>query len=117
MKDELIRNAELINGIHFISAKTDLDASAVKDLAYSIKAAIENLFLVIGSENDGKAGLAVMVSDNLVTERKLNAGQIVRELAKHIQGGGGGQPTFATAGGKEVAGLEAALAQAKTLIL
>ncbi len=117
MKDELIRNAELINGIHFISAKTDLDASAVKDLAYSIKAAVENLFLVIGSENDGKAGLAVMVSDNLVTERKLNAGQIVRELAKHIQGGGGGQPTFATAGGKEVAGLEAALAQAKTLIL
>ncbi len=116
LKDELIKNAELINGINFISTTTDLDAGSIKDLAYSLKNSIGNLFLVIGSESDGKANLAVLISDNLVSERKMNAGQIIRELAKHIQGGGGGQPGYATAGGKEVAGIQVALEQARKLI-
>ena len=81
-----------------------------------MKGAVENLFLVLGSENDGKATLTVLLSDELVTSRGLNAGNIVRELAKAIQGGGGGQPGFATAGGKNPNGLDEALKLARNYI-
>jgi alanyl-tRNA synthetase len=117
LKKELLAKADKINGINYISAITDLDAAAIKDMAFDLRNSLENLFLVIGSESDGKAGLAVMVSDNLIVERKLNAGQIVRELAKNIQGGGGGQANFATAGGKNSSGLKDALDQARKFIL
>ncbi|HOW30031.1 MAG TPA: alanine--tRNA ligase [Bacteroidales bacterium] len=116
LKDELAAEAENISGINFIATKVDLDAQAVKDLAFSLKAKIDNLFLVLGNETDGKAGLTVMISDNLVAERKLNAGQIVRELAKNIQGGGGGQPNYATAGGKDASGLGKAFELARSII-
>ncbi|NVO20674.1 MAG: alanine--tRNA ligase [Bacteroidetes bacterium] len=115
-KDELIKKVESVNGVNFISALTDLDAAAIKDLAFSLRNSVDNLFLVLGNESEGKAGLTVMISDNLVADRKLNAGQIVRELAKNIQGGGGGQSNFATAGGKNPAGLQAALDQARALV-
>ena len=116
LKDELAAKAEPVNGLNFIATRVDLDAQAIKDLAFALKAMVENLFLVLGNESDGKAGLTVMISDNLVAERQLNAGQIVRELAKNIQGGGGGQPNYATAGGKNPDGLSAAFDQAKKLI-
>ncbi len=116
LKDVLVSKAENIKGINFIATTTDLDANAIKDLAFALRDSIENLFLVIGNESEGKAGLSVMISDNLVNDRKLNAGQIVRELAKHIQGGGGGQPNYATAGGKNPSGIQEALNQARTLI-
>ena len=116
LKDELAAKAEPVNGLNFIATRVDLDAQAIKDLAFALKAMVENLFLVLGNESDGKAGLTVMISDNLVAERQLNAGQIVRELAKNIQGGGGGQPNYATAGGKNPDGLSAAFEQAKKLI-
>ena len=117
LREELIQKAELINGVHYIASLTDLDGAAVKDLAFSIKNKVSNLFLVLGNEVDGKAGLSVMVSDNLVKERNLNAGQIVRELAKYIQGGGGGQSNFATAGGKDPGGLETALKQSRNYLI
>ena len=81
-----------------------------------MKKEISNLCLVLAAEIDGKANLVVMISDNLIKEKNLNAGTIIREIAKEIDGTGGGQPFFATAGGKKPAGIEAALAKAKVLI-
>ena len=76
----------------------------------------DNLFLLFGAENDGKAILSCYISKSLVENNSLNAGTIVRELGKHIQGGGGGQPFYATAGGKNSAGIEKALLHAKNYI-
>ena len=74
------------------------------------------MFILIGAEDNGKALLTCYISKNLVAEKELNAGQVVRELGKLIQGGGGGQPFFATAGGKNPAGIEEALKKAKDYI-
>ncbi|WP_338350927.1 alanine--tRNA ligase [Nonlabens tegetincola] len=116
LKQELIDSAEDINGVQFIASKTDLDAKSVKDLAFSIDKEITNLFLIIGSNTGDKATLTVIISKDLVDQKKLNAGQIVRELGKFIQGGGGGQPHFATAGGKNPAGIDQALQAARELL-
>jgi len=114
---ELAEQAEKINGIHFIAQKVDLpNAEAIKTLAYNLKDKLANLYVVLAAEIDGKPSLTVMLSDNLVKDKGLNAGTIIRELAKEIDGGGGGQPFYATAGGKNSAGIEKALAQAKTYI-
>ncbi|WP_124980896.1 alanine--tRNA ligase [Nonlabens xiamenensis] len=117
LKNTLIDQAKNINGIHFIGTSTDLDAKSVKELAFQLEQELANLFLIIGAENDGKATLTVMISKNLVEEKGLNAGQLVRSLGKHIQGGGGGQAHFATAGGKNPAGIPAALKEAEDLII
>ena len=105
LKDELTE----INGVHFLAKKIDLDASGIKDLCFDLGSQFDNLFLLFGAENDGKALLSCYISKELVASKDLNAGTIVRELGKHIQGGGGGQPFFATAGGKNPAGIEEAL--------
>lgn len=112
----LKNKAEQINGINFIAHKLDGDIQTAKNLAFQMKDVVDDLFLVIGNEANGKANLTVIISDNLTKEKGLNAGQIIREIAKEIQGGGGGQPHFATAGGKNPAGIDAALAKAKTMI-
>ncbi len=105
------------NGINFISEKVDLNsADAIKTLAFDLKNKIEDLFLVIGSTVNGKPGLTVMISDNLVKEKNLHAGNIVKELAKEINGGGGGQAFYATAGGTNADGLSKALEAAKKFI-
>jgi alanyl-tRNA synthetase len=117
LKDELAGKAEAINGINFIAQRVALpNAEAVKNLAYNLKDIVPDLFLVLGTEIDGKPGLTVMIADNLVKDKGLNAGNIVRELAKEIHGGGGGQPFFATAGGKNASGLDSALSKAKTFL-
>ncbi len=117
LKTELALKAESINGINFLAQKVELpNVDAVKSLAYSIKDILPNLFLVLAAEIASKPNLTVMISENIVKERNLNAGNIVRELAKEIQGGGGGQPFFATAGGKDASGIERALQKARTLI-
>jgi alanyl-tRNA synthetase len=113
LKGDLIASTEDVNGIQFINAKTDLDTKNIKDLAFEIEREIDNLFLILGSNANDKATLTVIISKNLVEEKDLNAGTIVRELGKHIQGGGGGQPHFATAGGKNPAGIEKALEAAR----
>ena len=113
LKDELLGEVQNINGINFLAKRIDADASSAKDIAFAMRSSVENLFLVLGSENDGKATLSVLVSDELISSRGMNAGNIVRELAKCIQGGGGGQPAFATAGGKNPQGLEEALRLAR----
>jgi len=117
LKHELAKLAEEVNGINFIAQKVELpNLDAVKNLAYSLKDILNNLFLVLASDVDGKPSLTVMISENLIKERNLNAGNIVRELAKEIQGGGGGQAFFATAGGKDSSGIENALIKARAFI-
>ena len=116
LKGDLINQVEAINGIHFLAQKLDLDQNGIKDLSFEIGSQIENLFMVIGAEKDGKAFLTCFISKNLVEEKKLNAGLVVRELGKLIQGGGGGQPHFATAGGKNPAGIEEALTESRKYI-
>ncbi|MHB8208334.1 alanine--tRNA ligase [Mucilaginibacter sp.] len=117
LKQGLADKAQTINGINFIAERVELpNADAVKNLAYQIKDIVSDLFLVLAADIDGKPNLTVMLSENLVKEKGLNAGNIVRELAKEIQGGGGGQPFFATAGGKDVSGIDRALEKAKSFI-
>ncbi|KAA8476426.1 alanine--tRNA ligase [Arcticibacter tournemirensis] len=116
-KDELAAQAEKIGAISFIARKLDFgNADAIKNLAYSLKESVDNLFLVLGNDNEGKPALTVMISEDLV-EKGFHAGNIIRELAKEIKGGGGGQPFYATAGGKDSSGLEAALEKAKEIAI
>ncbi len=117
LKNELAKKVESINGINFIAQKVELpNADAIKNLAYQLKDIVSDLFLVLAADIDGKPNLTVMLSENLVKDKGLNAGNIVRELAKEIQGGGGGQPFFATAGGKDLGGLDRALEKAKGFV-
>jgi len=117
LKNELAQKADSINGINFIAQKVQLpNADAIKNLAYQLKDIVDNLFLVLAADIDGKPSLTVMIAENLVKEKNLNAGNIVRELAKEIKGGGGGQPFFATAGGSDLSGLDKVLEKAKDFI-
>ncbi len=109
-KDELLSRARTVGGVKVVTTVLPLEASAAKDLMFKLRQAVpEGLLAAIGSVANGKPLLSVMLSDDLVSEHSLNAGQLVREAAKLIQGGGGGQPHFATAGGKNVDGLSAAV--------
>ncbi|MGE0090265.1 MAG: alanine--tRNA ligase [Bacteroidales bacterium] len=117
IKSELITKIEKIGEIQFIGSIVQLESAAIiKDLSFQLKNEVENLILVLGTELDGKANLSLMISDNLVKDKKLNAGQIIREIAKEIDGGGGGQPFYATAGGKNKEGLTKAIEKVKTFI-
>ena len=117
LKGELINEVENINGINYLAKKLDLDQNSIKDLAFDLGNKIENLFLLVGTEKEGKAFLTCFISKNLVEEKQLNAGQVVRELGKLIHGGGGGQPFFATAGGKNPEGISKALEEGKKYIV
>ena len=113
IKGDLKSEVTQLNGVNFLAKELDLDAGGLKDLAFELGGEIENLFILFGSSNEGKALLTCYISKDLATSKDLNAGQIVRELGKYIQGGGGGQPFFATAGGKNPAGIPEALEAAK----
>ena len=109
-KESLLEKARTIKGVTVVSAILPLMPQGVKDLVFKIRQEVpENLLCVIGSVDAGKPMLSVMLSDDMVKDHNLNAGQLVREAAKLIQGGGGGQPHYATAGGKNVDGLSAAV--------
>ncbi|WP_342648568.1 alanine--tRNA ligase [Mucilaginibacter sp. CSA2-8R] len=117
LKTELAQKAEQVNGINFIAQRVALpNAEAIKTLAYQLKDIVADLFLVLVADIDGKPNITVMIAENLVKDKGLHAGNIIRELAKEVQGGGGGQPFFATAGGKDVSGLDRVLAKAKNYI-
>jgi len=112
LRDEMLQDAELINGIKVISLETNLPVEMIKTLAFQIRNIEKGkLFFVAGSVYEGKPSLTVMLSDALV-ETGLNAVNIAREAAKEIQGGGGGQPFFASAGGKNAAGIQKAIEKA-----
>ena len=112
MRDRLVRNAEERGGVKLIKAvlPSSYAPDAAKDLAFQLSGILpESMFCVLGTTYEGKPLLTVMISKNLVEERQLNAGAIVREAAKLIKGGGGGAPHFATAGGKDATHLEEAV--------
>jgi alanyl-tRNA synthetase len=113
MLQNLVEKAVIINNIRFVSGQLETDSSDIlKNIAYQIRNSSDNTVLVIGSENGGKANILVMVSDNLVKERNINAVTIIKEISGEINGGGGGQPFLATAGGKNPAGIQRAFAKA-----
>jgi len=117
LKKELLPQIANINGINFLASKLPVDdAGMIKDLAFQLKGEVENLFLVFAAEIDGKATVHVMISDQLVKEKGLHAGNIVRELAKLVDGGGGGQPFYASAGGKNPKGIPDLLVKAMEYI-
>ena len=117
LKEDLLKSVENINGTNFVAYKLNgVKADIVKDLAFQVKSKVDNLFLILGNEAEGKATITIAISDELAKEKSLHAGNLVRELAKEIKGGGGGQPFFATAGGKDPNGIENALEKAKAII-
>ncbi|MBR1879205.1 MAG: alanine--tRNA ligase [Prevotella sp.] len=106
----LVEKAREVNGVKVVTAVLPMNPAAAKDLAFKIRAAVEgSLLCVLGTHDNNKPQLSIMMSDDMVSDHGLNAGQMVREAAKLIQGGGGGQPHFAQAGGKNVDGLSAAV--------
>ena len=116
-KIDLLKKIKEVNGIRLIAEKIELNsADAIKNISFELKNQVENLFFLAGAEVDGKAHLSLIISDNLVKEKKLDATKIIRELAKEIQGGGGGQAFYATAGGKNTSGIDAALEKVKMFV-
>ena len=110
MAKTLVEKAEVVNGVNVIKAVIPFEPSAAKDLVFKIRETLpENLLCVIGSTANEKPMLSVMLSDDMVSSHDLNAGKMVREAARLIQGGGGGQPHYAQAGGKNLDGISAAV--------
>jgi alanyl-tRNA synthetase len=110
---DLEQQIQEINGVKFLAATLDIDATAIKNLMFDLGNKIDNLFFIAGTKNEDKALLTCYISKNLVEEKGLDAGKVVRELGKLIHGGGGGQAFFATAGGRHPDGIEIALERAK----
>ncbi len=116
LKTDLLRNAEMINGISFIGAKLDLDAKTAKDLAFSLGENTGSLFILFVTSAEDKVNISLMLSEDLVKERGLHAGNLVKELAREINGGGGGQPHFATAGGTNAKGIPMVMEKARKIV-
>lgn len=117
IKANLLEQVVDIGGVNVIAQKIDLsDSGAIKDLAFQLKGQVDNLFMVLGAEVNGKPNLTIAISENLVNDKGLHAGNIIREAAKEMRGGGGGQPFFATAGGSYIEGIDAAIEKAKSFL-
>ena len=116
-KQQLVQKAQTINGIHVVAAVLPIDPASAKDLVFKVRSSFpEKVACALGTVHEGKPMLNVMLSEDLVKDFGLNAGQIVREAAKLIKGGGGGQPHFASAGGKDSDGISAAVDKMVELI-
>lgn len=117
LKKELLNKVEEINGVNVLTAKVTVpSADALKQLAFELKNQVSNFYGVLGAEIGGKPQLAVIIDEAIQKDKNLHAGNIVKELAKEMKGGGGGQPHFATAGGSDVLGLDRAIEKGKGLI-
>jgi alanyl-tRNA synthetase len=117
IKEDLLTKIEVVNEVNVIAQKIDLeDSAAIKDLAFQLKGQVDNLFMVLGAEVNGKPNLTIVVSEELSKTKNLHAGNIIREAAKEMRGGGGGQPFYATAGGSNVEGIQAAITKALSFI-
>ncbi|HEV7347082.1 alanine--tRNA ligase [Telluribacter sp.] len=116
LKTELATKVQAKDGFNLLVEKVEIPhVDALKQLSYELRQQVDNLIAVLGTELNGKPQLSVFIAEELVKQKNLNAGQIVKELAKEIRGGGGGQPFFATAGGSAPEGLDNALEKARTL--
>jgi alanyl-tRNA synthetase len=117
VKDELARKVVASNGLQVIIERIIVpNADALKNIAYALRNQFSDLLLVLAAEVDNKPQVAVMIGEKLMATKKYHAGEMVKILAKEIEGGGGGQPFFATAGGKNLKGLEAVVTKAKEMI-
>ncbi len=117
LRKDLASKIIRINDMNVIAEEIKIHSvEGIKDLAFQLKKEVNDLFLILGTELNGKANLAVMIADNLVKEKNLNASNMIKTIAKEIKGGGGGQPFFATAGGQDPSGIQRAIAQAKDII-
>jgi alanyl-tRNA synthetase len=114
VKEELLKSVVEVNGIQLIAKEVEMDAEDMKNASFQLRKE-NNLAMVLGAKAGGKALLSVMLTDDLVA-KGLNANAMIREIAKDIQGSGGGQPFFATAGGVSPEGIPSALAKAKEII-
>ena len=116
VKSELKSTIENKGDYSLLTAAVELDAASVKDILFQLKGEVAHLVAIIGSTEDDKCAVSVFVDDALVGTKNWNAGNIVKAVAAHIQGGGGGQAFFATAGGKNPAGIPTAIAAAKAML-
>ena len=117
IKKDLIKEVQQVNGVNLLASKLPFqDTDVVKDLSYQLEKEIGDVVIVFGCEVKAKPQLMVTISKNLVENNALDAGKIIRELAKEIKGGGGGQAFFATAGGNDLSGLDKAINKAKEVI-
>lgn len=116
LKKDLISKVQNKNGINFIAEKIAFDsAEEIKNILFEIRNQVDNCVCVLGAEVKGKPSISVIIDDNLVKDKNLNAGNIIKDLAKEINGGGGGQPFYAQAGGSKLEGLNMAIEKAKAL--
>ena len=112
VKQHLLSQREELGGVRIFKVQQNVSAELIKDLAFQIAGEVSESFIFIGATDEGgKPNLTLMLSRDLVESKGWNASNILRSAAKHIQGGGGGQPHFATAGGKRVEGLDEAVQQ------
>jgi len=117
VREALKQKVNQINGVNVIAEIIQLpSADAIKNISFDLRNQVENLFLLLGSEIDGKPHLSLIISDNLVKDKNLNASNIIRTISKEIQGGGGGQAFYATAGGKNTGGLQKAINEGNKII-
>jgi len=117
LKDQLAKKAVKNNGYHLILEKVSVaNADALKNIAYGLRNQFDDLLLILAADVESKPQVTVMIGEKLAQTNKYHAGNLVKELAKEIDGGGGGQPFFATAGGKNLNGLNAVLEKARKLI-
>ncbi len=117
VKSELLKSIQTQGEINFLAREVSVPSvEGLRQISFELKNQVPNLFLVLAANVEGKPQISVMIADNLVKDKGLDASKIVRELAKEVQGGGGGQPFFATAGGKDVSGLKRVVEKAKNLI-
>jgi alanyl-tRNA synthetase len=117
LKSELKAKITSIGELHFLGEIVALDTNLVKDILFQLKGEITNFVGVIGNTEGEKCGLSLIISENLVESKQWNAAQFIREVSSHIQGGGGGQPFFATAGGKQASGLATAINAIRTKLI
>ncbi len=116
IRAELKTKIQVKDGFHFLEAELELDATSVKDILFQLKADFSNLVAIVGSTEDEKCAVSVFIDETLVQSRGWNANTIVKAVASHIQGGGGGQAFFSTAGGKNPKGIKIAMDEAKKLL-
>jgi len=116
IKVEIVKKMVLKASVNFVACELDLDSKSIKDLAFQMKSEHAPFVGVFASKKDGKVGISVAVSDDVIADRGLKAGSVIRDLAKFIRGGGGGQPEFASAGGSYPEGIKKALSFAEGLL-
>jgi alanyl-tRNA synthetase len=113
VKAELKQKVSTHNGINYLGEIIQLDGGSIKDILFQLKQEFNDFVGIIGGQEADKCTLSIILSDNIVADKKMDASKMIRDVAKHISGGGGGQAFFATAGGKRPEGLKDAIAQLK----